>query len=211
MSMTYATLKEQLLQYLNRQSDDDTINQIPNFISQAEQRICRESKNIGLESYVVGTFIPTVSVYQKPARWRRSLSFNYGSGVGNNVRNQIRLRAYEYLRDYWPDSTKTDKPLYYSDYGYSNFLVAPTPDQEYPFELCYLELPEQLTEQNQTNWITNYAPDLLLYASLLEAIPFLKNDERVQVWLDYYKRALDSINSQDDARKTDRASDRSSD
>ncbi len=210
MTMTYNSLKDQLLTYLNR-TDLDTINEVPNFISQAEQRICREAKTLGLEVYVTGDFIPTVSVYPKPGRWRRNITLNYGTGVGNNDRNQIRLRSYEYVRSYWPDSTQTGLPLYYCDYGFSNFLIAPTPAEAYPFELAYLQLPEPLTPQNQTNWITNYAPDLILYASLLEAIPFLKNDDRAQLWLEYYKRALDSVNSQDDSRVTDRASNRNSD
>ena len=210
MSMTYNSLVSLISSYLSR-SDDSTIARIPDFISQAEQRICRESKTIGLLSYVEGTFTPTESVIQKPARWRRTITFNYGNGPGNNTRNQIRRRTYEYLRSYWPNSTETGEPLFYSDYGYSNFLIAPTPDQAYPFEIGYLELPVPLTPQNQTNWLTNYAPDLILYGSLLEAIPFLKNDERIQLWLDFYKRALSSVNSQDDARKTDRASNMESD
>ncbi len=210
MTMTFNSLKNQIEAYLNRE-DQSTIDQIPNFISQAEQRICRECENLGLESYVTGFFIPTVSVYPKPARWRRSITFNYGTGAENNTRNQVRLRVYEYLRSYWPDSTRTGAPLYYSDYGFSNFLVAPTPDQAYPFELAYLQLPEPLTVQNQTNWITNYAPDLILYGSLLEAIPFLKNDERVQLWMEFYKRASDSVKAQDKSRVVDRASNRDAD
>jgi len=163
MVMTYNSLVEQITNYLNR-TDTSTINEIPKFIYQAEQKICRETKNIGLEQYVVSNFIPGTSVYPKPGRWRRNITLNYGTGGGqNNFRNQIYLRKYEYIRSYWPDSTILGPPLYYSDYAYTNFLVAPTPDQAYPFELAYLELPALLTAAQQTNWITNYAPDLLFY------------------------------------------------
>jgi hypothetical protein len=210
MVMTYNSLVNQVLDYLNR-TDTDTANEIPNFIYQAEQRICRESKNIGLEVYVTNAFTPGVSVYAKPARWRRNITFNFGNGNSNNVRNQIQLRSYEYLRMYWSDPTQMAAPLFYSDYAYEHFLVAPTPDQAYPFELGYLELPEPLSVNVQTNWLTNYAPDVLLYATLLEAIPFLKNDERIPVWQQLYDRGIQSLNSQDDQRITDRGSNRSSD
>ncbi len=210
MVMTYNSLVAQITSYLNR-NDASTIAQIPNFIYQAEQRICRESKNIGLEQYVEGNFTPGVSVYPKPARWRRNITFNYGTGVGNNTRNQVFLRTYEYVRAYWPDSTQLAPPLYYSDYAYTHFLIAPTPDAAYPFEFSYLELPEPLNIGVQTNWLTNYAPDALLYASLLEAVPFLKNDERVPVWQNYYDRALASLNNQDDQRIVDRTSNRGAD
>jgi|SRR5215813_1218453 len=210
MAMTFNSLSAQILSYLIR-SDADTIAQIPNFISQAEQRICRESKNIGLEVYVTSAFLVGNPVITKPGRWRRSLSLNFGTGVGNNTRNQLALRKYEFLRNYWPDATKTAPPQFYCDYGYSHLLVAPTPDQAYPFEYSYLELPDPITVNNQTNWITNYAPDVFLYASLLEAVPFLQNDERVPLWQNMYQKGIESLNSQDDQRLLDRASNARSD
>lgn len=210
MAMTYASLSAQILQYLNR-NDADTVAMVPNFIAQAEQRICRESKNIGLEQYVTGNFIVGNAVLAKPSRWRRNITFNYGTGTGNNTRNQVYLRSYEFMRNYWPDDTQTAPPLYYSDYGYDHLLVTPTPDQAYPFEFSYLELPLQLTALQQTNWITDFAPDVLLYASLLEAIPFLKNDERIPVWEKMYDRGLTSLNRQDDQRLLDRTSNRQAD
>jgi hypothetical protein len=210
MSMTYNSLVNQLTAYLDR-SDTSTINQIPNFISQAEQRICREAKNVGLEQYVSSAFTPTVPVYQKPARWRQNITLNCSTTVGGNVRNQLMIRSYEFIRINYPDDTVTGLPLYYSDYGYNNFLVAPTPDVAYSFELAYLELPEPISVTTQTNWLTNYAPDVLLYASLLESVSYLKDDERVPVWQQYYDRALASLTNQDTQRITDRASKRDSD
>lgn len=204
MTMTYNSLIEQVLAYMDR-TDQDVRDEVPNFISQAEQRIARESKNIGLEQYVVSNFIVGQPVYQKPARWRRSLTMNYGVGETNDTRVQMYLRRYDYIRAYWPDPTVRGKPLYYADYGYSNFIVCPTPDDTYPFEFGYLELPEPLSESNQTNWLTNYAPDVLLYATLLEAMPYLKDDDRIPVWQMKYKEGLDSLNIQDDQRLEDRA------
>lgn len=211
--MTYNTLVLQLENYLNRY-DAILIAQIPNFIYQAEQRICRESKNIGLERYVTNAFTAGDSVIPKPGRWRRTITFNYGSGFNFNTRNQLYLRTYEYVRSYWPNSTifnVANPPMYYCDYSYTHLLIAPTPALAYPFEMAFLELPPPLTIANQTNWLTNYAPDLLLYACLLEAIPFLKNDERIPVWEKLYDRALASLENQDQLRYMDRTSDRSSD
>lgn len=208
--MTYNSLTAQILDYINR-SDADTINEVPNFIYQAEQRICRECKNIGLEQYVTSSFTPNVPVLEKPGRWRRTITFNCGTGGTNNVRNQLFNRSYEYIRNFWPDSTQSGLPLYYADYGYNSWIVAPTPDQSYPFEIAYLELPQPLSNSVQTNWLTNFAPEVLLYACLLEAIPFLKNDERIPVWESLYNRGLASLNAQDDQRYLDRASNREAD
>ena len=59
------------------------------------------------------------------------------------------------------------------------------------------------------NWLTEYAPDVLLYASLLEALPFLKNDERVQMWQGMYDRAAQALNGEDLGKIMDRAANRS--
>lgn len=209
-SMTYNSLVNQVMDYLDR-TDTDTQNEVPNFIYQAEQRICRESKNIGLEQYVTGSFTPGVSVLAKPARWRRSITFSYGSGAGNNTVNQLFLRSYDYIRNYWNNPSTQAPPQYYSDYGYDHLLIGPTPDLAYPFEFAYLELPQPLSVANQTNWLTDNVPDLLLYATLLEAISFLKNDERIPIWTSYYNRALQSLNNQDNQRLLDRASNRDAD
>jgi hypothetical protein len=210
MSMTFDSLVIQVKNYLER-DDATTVSEIPNFINQAQQRICRESKNIGLEQYVTGNFVPGVFTYAKPARWRRNITFNCGTGPAQENRSSILLRSYEFLISYWPDRTKTGTPDVYSDYGYYNFIVAPTPDTTYPFEFSYLEIPATLSVVTQTNWLTDFAPDVLLYATLLEAMPYLKNDERMPVWKEMYGAGIASLNAQDDLRVVDRQSSREAD
>lgn len=210
MVMTYNSLVSEVADYLNR-TDADTLNRIPDFIYQAQQRLALACKTVGVEAYVVGTFTPTVSVYQKPANWRRNITMNVGSGTSFNTRNPVYLRTYEFLRSYWPDSTVGGLPQFYSDYGYTNFLVAPTPDQAYPFEFAYLQLPDPITAVNQTNWWTNFAPQVLLNSVLLEAMLFLKNDDRVQIFKALSDEGIQQINTQDDMRIVDRTSARQAD
>jgi hypothetical protein len=46
------------------------------------------------------------------------------------------------------------------------------------------------------HWIIVNATDLALYGSLLEATPFIGNDERIQIWQGYYAEALAAYRSQ---------------
>lgn len=209
-SMTYNSLVNEVMDYLDR-TDGDTLTEVPNFINQAQQRMCRECKDIGFEVYVSGTFIVGDSIIAKPSRWRKSIAFRYGSGTGFNTSNQLYLRTYDYIRNFWPDASQTAAPQYYADYSRNYILIGPTPDQAYPYEYSYLEIPATLDVTNQTNWLTNYAPDLLLYATLLEATPYLKNQELVPMWTSYYDRGMASLNNQDGQRKLDRISNRDSD
>ncbi len=209
-TMTFTTLQQDVRRYLERGSsfaaDPVVFEQIPRLINLAERRIARELKIQGFINVVSGTLQTGVSVYAKPDRWRDTVSINIGTGTNNNTRKVVFARAYEYLLSYWPDRTATDQPEYYSDYDYSHWLLAPTPDADYPFEVLYYELPPLLDDAVQTNWLTEYAPQLLLYGALLEATPFLKNDERIPVWQNMYDRAAAMLNGEDLAKILDRAS-----
>ncbi len=208
-AMTFNTLKQDVQRYLERgvtlASDPIVFEQIPRLINLAERRIARELKVQGFINVVTGTLVNGQSVYPKPDRWRDTVSINIGTGVDQNTRKFLFTRDYEYLRSYWPNAQETDLPVFYSEYDYSHWLIAPTPDQDYPFEILYYELPPLLDDSVQTNWITEYAPQLLLYGTLVEATPFLKNDERIQVWQSMYDRAAAMLNGEDLAKILDRS------
>lgn len=206
---TFASLQTDLRRYLERgftaASDQLVYEQLPRLINLAERRIARELKIQGLINVVTATMTVGQAVYAKPDRWRDTVSFNIGTGAGNNTYTQIFPRSYEYVREYWPDRTQTDQPLFYADYDYEHWIVSPTPDAAYPFEVLVYQLLPLLDDANQTNWLTEYAPQVLLYAALLEATPFLKNDERIPTWQQMYDRALQAINGEDIQKILDRS------
>jgi len=76
------------------------------------------------------------------------------------------------------------------------------------FEILYYELPPLLDDAVQTNWLTDYAPQLLLYGTLLEATSFLKNDERLPTWQVQYDRAAQMLQGEDLAKILDRSATR---
>jgi len=208
-TMTFTTLQQDVRRYLERgttyASDPVVFEQIPRLINLAERRIARELKIQGFINIVSGTLQAGVAVYDKPDRWRDTVSINIGTGANNNTRKVLFSRAYEYMLSYWPDRTATAQPIFYSDYDYSHWLISPTPDAAYPFEVLYYELPPLLDDVVQTNWLSEYAPQLLLYGTLLEATPFLKNDERIPVWQNMYDRAAAMLNGEDLAKILDRS------
>jgi hypothetical protein len=141
-------------------------------------------------------------VLPKPARWRKTVSMTLYDPT-TLTRQPILLRKYEYLRNYWPNPTSTGLPVYYADYDYDNWVVAPTPDSAYVFEVLYYERLEPLSSSVQTNWITRNAPNALLYGTLLQAMPYLKNDQR-QVFQQKYTESLQALKAEDIARVGDR-------
>jgi hypothetical protein len=211
-AMTFSSLKDDVRSYLERgasaATDPLVYAQIPKLINLAERRISRDLKIQGFQTVVTTNMQANVAVMAKPDRWRETVSINIGTGGASNSRVTIYGRSYEYCRSYWPDQTLTSAPVFYTDYDYKHWLFAPTPDIAYPVEIVYYELPALLDDESQTNWLTEFAPNVLLYGTLLEATPYLKNDERIPVWQQFYQMAAGALSQEDDKKVIDRASSR---
>ena len=205
-SMTYDSLLVDVRRYLERgftpESDAVVYEQLPRLVTLAERRIARELKIEGFIRPVQTPLQPGVAVYPKPDRWRDTVSMS-----ADNV--PLLARSYEYIRNFWPDEAATGTPKYYADYDYQHWILAPTPAAAQNLEVLIYQQPQLLGDDCQVNWITEYAPDLLLYATLLEATPFLKKDERIGTWQAMYDRAAQAISGEDLKRIMDRTAQRS--
>lgn len=198
--MTYDSLVENIQSYLER-TDQATIDKIPLFIMLAEQVIASQIKFLGNMTVQTSVMVQGTNIIDKPARWHKTVSMNITVA---GKRYPVLLRKYEYLREYWPDPAQESVPKFYCDYDYTHWLVAPTPDAAYNFEVLYYERLQPLDSSNQTNWMTVYAPQALLYGSLLQAMPFLKNDERMQMWQAQYNAIMQTLVAEDKLRVADR-------
>lgn len=205
-TLTFDSLQTDLRQYLERGTsvDPTVFDQLPRLINLAERQLANSLKILGFVNVVTDTFTIGQSVVPKPDRWRDTISINFGVGV-TQIRTPLFPRVYEYLRAYWPDEDLTDQPKFYADYDYFNWLIAPSADFAYPFEVNYWELPALLDGANQTNWTTDFAPNSLLHGALLQATPFLNNDERIPVWQGIYDRDVMILEAQDVKRIIDRS------
>ena len=197
--MTYDSLNTMVLQYLER-SDAAVVEAIPTFITLAEFEIAQQIKTLGQMQVVTSNMTIGNPVIQKPARWRKTVSMEVSL---NSSKSPVLLRKYEYLKLYTPNAATTGLPLYYADYDYDHWLVAPTPDQAYSFEVLYYERIAPLSSANQTNWITQNAPNAMLFGTLLQAMPFLKNDAR-QIFQQKYQEAIAALKMEDVSRIGDR-------
>ena len=198
--MTYDSLAADVESYLER-DDTATVSKIPTFIMLAEQNLAAQIKLLGNLMVNTSTMVIGQATIDKPARWRKTVSMNI---TVSGQRQPVLLRKYEYLREYWPDPALTDVPKFYADYDYTHWIVSPTPDTAYAFEVLYYERPQPLDSSNQSNWFTQYAPQALLYGSLLQAMPFLKNDGRTAMWQQQYDSILTALKTEDVTRIGDR-------
>lgn len=217
-AMTFNSLLVDLRRYLERGdiNDQEVFAQLPSLINLAERGIARALKVLGTQNQVTssppaGGLQPGVSVYAKPDRWRDTVSMSFGTGPTSNKRVFIFPRSYEYCRTYWPDTDERETPEFYADYSYTHWLIVPTPVLAAPWEIIYYQQPAYLDLSNQTNWLSDYAPDALLYGALLQCEPFLKNDDRMKTWASLYDNSMSLLDGEDLQRMIDRAVERNKD
>src|SRR3990167_2951986 len=195
-AQTFALLQSDVAAALQR---TDLTARIVEFISNAEFAIARSIRPRGFERYTTSTFVVGASgaVVDQPARLMGMISWyaladSAGTATGS-IRYPVRRRSYSFCRAYNPNASTTGRPLFWADAGDAQFLVAPSPSVAFEFELNYYERLAPLSASNTTNWLTDNCPQLLLYASLIESAPYLRDDERIAVWQAQYEKHVAAI------------------
>ncbi len=190
----YADLQTTIIEYLARDQDATLIARIPTFIQLAEAKFNRQLFHRLMEQRSTTTasistsepeFISLPTDFQSMRRMRISsvtgkpyVSFKSGTQM-----DELRLS----------EANVTAQPKYFTIFG-SEIELLPTPDQNYTIEMVYRKNVPALST-NSTNWLLSFAPDLYLYAALLESAPYIKEDARIQTWGLGFSTALNDLNT----------------
>lgn len=89
------------------------------------------------------------------------------------------------------------RPTHFAFYD-EQLQFAPIPDQSYDGILLYAQQLTPLTVSNTVNAVLTEAPDAYLFGALLQAAPYLDDDERIPVWQMKFDRAIDQLNEMRD-------------
>ena len=92
--------------------------------------------------------------------------------------------------------TGTGKPIYFTTIGGSanQLEVLRSPDDTYTASIIYYTRIPALADG--TNWLLTNHPDIYLFGALVEAEPYLKNDERMPMWTSRLDKALSDLRLQ---------------
>jgi hypothetical protein len=83
-----------------------------------------------------------------------------------------------------------EKPKYYGNWYEDVVVFAPVPDQNYEIQVNYILSPVQLSASNTQTYVSQYFPNGLLYACLVEAFGFLKGPvDMLQLYDKKYQEA----------------------
>ena len=189
---TFTELKDAVADWLDR---SDLTTRIPDFITLAEARVSRDLRIRAMEVRSTMTTTAGKQYFNLPTNYiqMRNIQLN------TNPTTPLEYITPEMMDRLYGSST-TGKPRAYSLIG-DEMQLAPIPDSTYTLEMAYYEKFYSLGDGTGgtvvSNWLTSNAPDVLLYGSLLEAEPFIKNDERIGVWVNAYNSAINKIQNAD--------------
>ena len=103
------------------------------------------------------------------------------------------------------DSNFTGQPKYWANWDATTLIVAPTPNTAYTVEMWYDETAERLGNgagtTSTTTFISNNAPEVLLYGVLSETFSYLKNAQDMQLYTQKFQTALQAFANEQMGRK----------
>ena len=198
---TYSELVTQIREYTETDSNVFTTVIVNDFIEHAELRIFRDVDLDVFRKYQTATltsgdpFISMPGAIPTDFEFARYITIFSPSGslggLTDNERVYLQKKDTSFISEYAPNRTSTSIPKYYANWDNDTIILAPTPNAAYTIELAYNAQPTGLSSSNTTTWVSTNAPQLLLYACLVEAFKFLKGpDNMLQMYETYYQQAL---------------------
>ena len=172
---TYGTLKTPIQDYLDN-SETTFTNNLDNFIQTAEERILKAVQLPVFRKNVTGSVTASDTYLAAPDDFLAPYSLAVIDGSNNY--SYLLLKHVSWIRDYTPAVATTGEPLYYAIFDNDSFILAPTPNSNYSVELHYYYRPNSLTTVSSSSqtWLSENAPNAMLYGSLVEGAVFMKSD-----------------------------------
>ena len=211
---TYTTLTNAIRDYTEVDSSVLTTTVVDGIIMAAEMRINQELPMDADRFVQEGTFVVDKNTINSPA----GALFIRGVEVFNvsnttEAGTWLEKKDQTYLAEYVGNLTGqegdltaqdvTGLPKYYAMFGGATTLtdttsgglyIAPTPDANYKFRIYYNKYPVGLgsgSDGNSDTYLSNYFPQGLLYACLVEAFGYLKGPmDMLTYYENRYKNAI---------------------
>ena len=191
---SYSTLISAVKTYLNRSDISDA--QIKEFISLAEasfNRVLRTRNQITRSTSDIST-----QFVSQPTDLLELYNIQLNSDPIVRL-EQVSLSKMDELKS---ASSTTGKPRYFAITG-ADFEFYPAPDTTYEIEVIYYKTIAPLSDSNTDNFLLTNQVDIYLFGTLVQAEPWLMNDERIGVWGSFLGKAIEELRISDQRAQTE--------
>ncbi len=192
--MNYSELLDNVRNYTEVTSDVLTNSVINVFITNVENKVDRAIDSDSQRRYATTTCTAN-NAFLDVSGPEGGFRFARGLQLIDSSNNRVWLEQVDttFIDEYSVQrstTSNTGQPKYWANWDATNLMLAPTPDQVYTIEMWYNETPERLSSSNTTTFLSNNAPEVLLYGTLAEAFSFLKNIQDMQLYEAKFTSAL---------------------
>jgi hypothetical protein len=199
---TYATLQTAVANWLDR---SDLTDRIPEFIALAEarmNRVLRLAIMLNVDETTLGgatALVAGTRDYALPSGYLQMVDFH----LRTSPITTLSYLTPENMNRMWAGS-QGGKPLAYTIFSdnasgtpIKSVRLGPSPGSAYDYSIMFYKKIDALSDSNTTEQMLTNNPDVYLYGALLEAEPFLMNDQRVGLWLAAFEKAIADLQEQD--------------
>ena len=202
---TYATLTTAIGSYTEVGTNVLTATITNQFIEAAEYRVMRDVPIDADRKAQIGNLVANQSTINAPAGclFVRGMQVYTSTSATTGVNTWLEKKDRTYLQEVVPAETSTGAPKYYAMFGGATgttdttsgrMMVAPVPDANYAFKVHFNAKPTGLSSSNTTTYLSQYFPNGLLYACLVEAYGFLKGPmDMLTHYENKYKQELEKF------------------
>jgi|TARA_B100001063_G_C16675314_1_gene508725 hypothetical protein len=209
--MNYSELLDNVRNYTEVTSDVLSNSVINVFLTNIENKVARQLDSDDQRRYATTTFEANnafldVSGPEGGFRFARALQIVADDGT----RTWLEQRDATFMDEYSVERSTTDtnftgQPKYWGNWDATTLIVAPTPNVAYTVEMWYDETAERLGNgsgtTSTTTFLSNNAPEVLLFGTLSEAFSYLKNPQDMQLYEGKYQVALQDFAQEQMGRK----------
>jgi len=200
MSFTYGELKT-AIQDFTENTETSFVNNLPVFIRSAEDRIftlvdLELFRKNAVSQLTVGD--PYLNV---PIDYLAPFSLQI---ITPSHKQFLQFKDVNFVQQYDIDYASTARPEYYSLFDVDNFILSPTPNIAYDVELHYYYRPASITAGTdlEKTWLSDNAPNVLLYGSLVEAYTYMKGEaDMMQLYEQRFAQEIQRLKDLAEARE----------
>ena len=190
----YTELKTAVANWLDR---DDLTDRIPEFIALAEARFNRVLRLRSMEVKYTADTVAGQRNLALPASYIQMRNFQVNTSPLTTL-SYVTPEIYDRV---WGGST-SGTPKFYTILA-NEVSFGPIPGSVMEVEMLFYKKFDNLDSAttsgypDSVNWLITNAPDIYLYGTMLEAEPFIMNDERVALWARALQQGVSDLQEQD--------------
>jgi len=211
----YSNLVTDIRNYTEVDANVLTAAIINRIIEDAEFKILRDIPLDAYKKQSIGNLVTGQNTINVPAKtlFVTGVQVYDSTSASTGANIWLEKKDETYLQEYQPstESAARAKPKYYAMFGGATgvtdttsgrLFLAPAPDSTYVFKIHYNAIPNSLVTDTSGTYVSQYFPNGLLYACLVEAYGYLKGPmDMLTLYENKYKQEVQKFAAEQIGRR----------